>query len=185
MTRRGRKRKAGRRQPNGQPARDRAFVREDVLSVVRRQPHRRRYGEAFNDERAECELGRLCLEKFITESMYQAGVRYRRDAIAMRRALDAPTPDPKGMDLQRAGKGHDGEETKDQAKRAIEARSKYADAFSALKDAGGYAVYSVNDIVLWDRHRSDMRGSVSHLCAGLRLLMKHYGIVDQDDRRTA
>lgn len=181
MSRAGRKRKHAQRQPNGQPYRP----PEDVRRVVRDQPHRRRYsnmpnnqGDLSHDQRAECELGRLSLEGLIEPHHYEAGVQYRSAILNMRAAIGAPPGTPQSLDFNRGGgKGNAREEDEEAAKRANRARSVYADAYVALGDAGRDAVLAVNDLVVWDRSRAEIRGGMGNLHRGLTALAKHFGLL--------
>lgn len=176
MSRAGRKRKQVARQPNGQPSR--AGARENMLAVVRSQPHRRRFGDLSHDQRAECELGRLSLEGEIEPHHYEAGVQYRSAVRNMRIAIGAPPGTPQAQDFNRGGgKGNTPEEDEEAAKRANRARSVYADAYSALGDAGRDATLAVNDLVVWDRARTEIRGGMDSLRRGLDALAKHFGLL--------
>lgn len=183
MARAGRKRKHVQRQPNGQPSRSRPAAREDLLAVVRQQPHRRRYtstpqGDLSHDQRAECELGRLSLDGLIEPHHYEAGVQYRAAVRNMRAAIGAPPGTPQAQDFNRGGgKGNAREEDEEAAKRANRARSVYADAYVALGDAGRDAVLAVNDLVVWDRSRAEIRGGMGNLHRGLTALARHFGLL--------
>lgn len=179
MSRAGRKRKYVQRQPNGQPYRP----PEDARRVVRDQPHRRRYsntpkGDLSHDHRAECELGRLSLEGLIEPHHYEAGVQYRAAVRNMRAAIGAPPGTPQALDFNRGGgKGNAREEDEEAAKRANRARSVYADAYAALGDAGRDAILAVNDLVVWDRSRAEIRGGIESVKRGLTALAKHFGLL--------
>lgn len=176
MSRAGRKRKHVSRQPNGQPSR--AGARENVLSVVRSQPHRRRFGGLSHDHRAECELGRLNLDGVIELELYDAGVRYRRIVRDMRIAIGAPPGTPSALSFDRTkGRGSDTEEDEEAEKRANRARSVYADAFVALGDAGRDAALSVNAVVIWDKSRDEAPGGIEAIRRGLTVLAKHFGLL--------
>lgn len=179
MARAGRKRKYGRRQPNGQLSRERAVQREDILATVRSQPHRRRFGKNFTDQKAECELGRLCMDGIIVDTQYRAGEGYRALVIAMRRAIMAPSPDPTSMDMN-GGARATAANMDDRGDNA--ARSRYADAFCALADAGRDAVLAVNDIAIYDKPRKEMRGTFADLRAGLNALDRFFSIVGKTHR---
>lgn len=176
MARAGRKRKHGPRQPNGQPSRTGA--RENMLAVVRNQPHRKRFGDLSHDHRAECELGRLFMDSVIERHHYDAGVEYRRIVREMRIAIGAPPGTPSALDFDyQGGRGHDTDEDEDAVKRANRARSVYADAFAALGEAGRDAVLAVNDVVIWDKGRYEARGGVFALKRGLQVLARHLGLL--------
>ena len=75
MSRAGRKRNAGKRHPNGRLAQERGLTPREVAA---RMPHRRGFGEAALDQRAESSLGRLVLRKDITADQFLAGQSFRR-----------------------------------------------------------------------------------------------------------
>jgi hypothetical protein len=85
----GRKRKQNiKRQPNGQPSRERGI---DPKALAQLMPHRRLVpAEVAHDPKAECLLGRLCLNGWITEIQYQAGVKYRTAIARYRTVIEAP-----------------------------------------------------------------------------------------------
>lgn len=90
MSRRGRARKAGKREPNGQPQR-KWGPNHDVRAVVTAQPHRRWLPEdKRRDQRAESELGRLYLAGRITETEAEAGEKWRGLVSAYLKCLAAP-----------------------------------------------------------------------------------------------
>lgn len=171
MSRAGRKRKRGYREPNGRLQRH-----EDVFATVRAQPHRRRYGDAFRDQRAECELGRLFMDGKIEGAQYQAGVMYRAVVLAMRRAIMAPNPFPGSIDIlsgiSAASHRNDNNDAGDN-----HARSIYADTFRSLTDAGRPATLATNDIVVHDKALNEARGTVTDLLHGLNILARHFGLV--------
>lgn len=71
--RRGRKRKSGRREPSGRPARVEVNYRE--LAAL--QPHRRDLPEAHRlSEKAASAIGRLSLGGILDEQQYEAGRRF-------------------------------------------------------------------------------------------------------------
>src|SRR5437763_14031874 len=87
----GRKRKKGPREPNGRLKRARAIKEIDPKAVAKRQPHRRGVPAALaHDPKAECIMGRLCLNGFISETQYEAGVIYRTAVLRYRSAIEAP-----------------------------------------------------------------------------------------------
>lgn len=95
MAHRGRKRRAKRREPNGDVQRaSRAQVREAVTAVAKRQPHRRQLNYPM-DQKASDALGQVRLAELITEREYQAGAVWQRARAAMLRARGLPSPNPK------------------------------------------------------------------------------------------
>ena len=197
MARRGRKRRAGRREANGRPQRQSrvltarvltAIEKEaDTLSVVREQPHRKKYGERFRDQMVETELGRLCMDGVIALKQYDAGERYREIVIHMRRAIAAPKPTARssaGILVETGGKiiDFDAIDPEGAEKRANRARSEYADAYRALSEAGREAILAINDIVIEGHSLYEARGGVFDLMIGLNHLVRHFGL---EGRRTA
>jgi hypothetical protein len=84
----GRKRKKGPREPNGRVQRVKTI---DPKAVAKRQPHRRGVPAALaHDPKAECIMGRLCLNGFLSETQYEAGVKYRTAVLRYRSAIEAP-----------------------------------------------------------------------------------------------
>lgn len=71
MSRRGRKRKSGHRQPNGQLARPMS-KQENPMALVLNQPHRR----GSSDQRCASALGRFCLRAGLRRELYDAGLEY-------------------------------------------------------------------------------------------------------------
>lgn len=178
--RRGRKRRAGRRERSGRLARSSRQEREQVsrdnaYSVAREQPHRKKYGDQFGDWRAENELGRLYLDKVITQEQFEAGNKYREIVGRMRRAISAPRAVPKSS----AGTliGPTGTVIELDAERADRARSEYADAYRSLSDMGRDATLAVNDVVIEDRNiYEEARAGIFDLKAGLNGLVNHFGL---------
>ena len=96
----------------------------------------------------------------------------------MRAAIGAPPGTPQAQDFNRGGgKGNAREEDEEAAKRANRARVVYADAYSALGDAGRDAILAVNDLVVWDRSRTEIRGGIESLKRGLTMLARHFGLL--------
>jgi hypothetical protein len=93
----GRKRKQGKREPNGRAQR----VYENPKAQVAQQPHRVLVMAEYREwPEAESRFGRLMLNKHITPAQYEAGVCYRLDVTAYRNViLGAPSPDPAACDL--------------------------------------------------------------------------------------
>jgi hypothetical protein len=90
MARRGRKRKAGRREPSGRLRRKPKQVEERVR-IARAQPHRR--GLKSNDrpsELAESALGRLCLTRTISAGERAAGETFAAIVGKYRRVIEGP-----------------------------------------------------------------------------------------------
>ncbi len=127
----GRKRKQGiKRQPNGQPCRERGIEPNAIAQLM---PHRRLVpAKVAHDPKAECIMGRLCLNGWISEQQYAAGVKYRECVGRYRAVINAPRGEISmaGVIVGPWGGGSMTEE------RAIEIRNEYMRAFEALAETG-------------------------------------------------
>lgn len=127
----GRKRKIGiKRQPNGQPSREKNM---EANALAQLMPHRRLVPrEVAHDQKAECIMGRLRLNGWLTEAQYQAGVNYREAVGRYRAVIDAPRGEISmaGVIVGPWGGSSMTEE------RAIEIRNEYMRAFEALAQTG-------------------------------------------------
>lgn len=91
MAKAGRKRKTGKREPNGRASR--VGAGDAMRVVVLAQPHRACLpAEARRDHRAESALGRLFLTGRITQAECEAGERLAGRKAAFDRALASPPP---------------------------------------------------------------------------------------------
>lgn len=180
MARRGRTRKKGIRERNGRTLRASRRQTErsaEIFSVAAAQPHRARYGEQFRDQRAECELGRLCLDGVLTAIQYEAAVAYRRVVASMRREICAPMPNAKshsGMMLAQGGQAATAQQISDEAEeeKFWRALGKHSDAVRSMSADQKRAV---DGVVLDDRSIYDSI-SVFDLTGGLNLLADHFGL---------
>lgn len=89
MARTGRKRKAGKREPNGKPSRAGVQRRSPKLDTLE-QPHRRMLGAKAGDQAAATALGSAYLVGLITAEQYEAGQRWGALVGQMHAALAAP-----------------------------------------------------------------------------------------------
>lgn len=176
-SRRGRKRKNVRRQPNGQPYRPPEI---NPLELAKTWPHRRANADAISDHRGECELGRLSLDGVITMEQYQAGVKFRQVVGNMRRAIDAPSPNAKSAAAVLVASGgsivaHLDHLAPELAKElADKARREYRDALRALMAGGRDSFLAVKLVAIEDMDREYV-GSID-LRNGLTLLARHFGL---------
>src|SRR5690349_1689557 len=85
----GRKRKQNiKREPNGREQRVRDY---DPKAIAQLMPHRRLVpAEVAHDPKAESIMGRLCLNGWITDIQYQAGVKFRTAIARFRTIIEAP-----------------------------------------------------------------------------------------------
>ena len=141
----GRRRKKGPREPNGRVQRTKAI---DPKTVAKRQPHRRGVPAALaHDPKAECIMGRLCLNGFISETQYEAGVKYRTAVLRYRSAIEAPRASEASMAGVIAGPSGGGSPISE--RRQIEIRNGYMRAFDAIEQAG--AARDVAHCAVFDR----------------------------------
>lgn len=173
----GRKRKNVKRQPNGQPSRVRDF---DQNLVARAMPHRQSVPASLaHDPKAECVLGRLCLNGKISETQYDAGVKYREAVMRYRSVISAPRGEV-SMSGVIVGPWGGGSLMTDS--RAVEIRDKYMEAFNALeKHPDGRCARDVSNCVV--RDQMDFRIEV--LRCGLNALAVHFGLTGRGKSFTA
>lgn len=94
MSRPGRKRKAGKREPNGKPSRigHRILGEQDAMSVA--VDYRQRVfgipNHAVLDQKAATMLGRLCMQGEISNTQWEAGEEWARLLNARYAAINAP-----------------------------------------------------------------------------------------------
>lgn len=162
----GRKRKKGPREPNGRVQRAKAI---DPKAVARRQPHRRGVPAALaHDPKAECMMGRLCLNGDISETQYEAGVKYRTAVMRYRSVIEAPRASEASMTGALAGPSGGGAPISE--RKQIELRNGYMRAFEAIEQAG--AARDVAHCAVFDRPPF----ALDKVQRGLDALALHYGL---------
>ena len=91
-TRRGRKRKEGKRYPGGQLVRDKQPSPAEIAASM---PHRMAIAiEKRHDPMGECPIGRMCLAGFITADQYDAAHKFRTTVAKYRAVIDSPRDAP-------------------------------------------------------------------------------------------
>lgn len=164
----GRKRKQMKREPNGKPQRERGI---DPKAIAQLQPHRRLVpADVAHDPKAECIMGRLCLNGWLTEIQYQAGVKYRNDVARYRAVIDAPRSTEASMSGVIVGPWGGGHEMSDD--RQIEIRNNYMRAFEALENATGN--HGARDVAHCIHDRGGF--AIARVKCGLTALAVHYGL---------
>jgi hypothetical protein len=162
----GRKRKKGPREPNGRMLRVKTI---DPKAVAKSQPHRRGVPAALaHDPKAECMMGRLCLNGDISETQYEAGVKYRTAVMRYRSAIEAPRASEASMAGVLAGPSGGGAPISEQ--RQIDVRNSYMRAFEAIEQAG--AARDVAHCAVFDRGPF----ALDKVQRGLDALAVHYGL---------
>jgi len=162
----GRKRKKGPREPNGRVQRVKTI---DPKAVAKRQPHRRGVPAALaHDPKAECIMGRLCLNGFLSEMQYQAGVKYRTVVMRYRLAIEAPRASAASMAGALAGPSGGGSAISE--RRQVEIRNAYMRAFEAIERGG--AARDVAHCAVFDRPPF----ALDKVQRGLDVLAVHFGL---------
>jgi len=162
----GRKRKKGPREPNGRAQRTKTI---DPKTVAKRQPHRRGVPAALaHDPKAECIMGRLCLNGFLSETQYEAGVKYRIAVMRYRSAIEAPRASAASMAGVIAAPSGGGAPISE--RRQIAIRNGYMRAFEAIEQAG--AARDVAHCAVFDRPPF----ALDKVQRGLDALAVHYGL---------
>jgi hypothetical protein len=165
----GRKRKAGRRHPNGELVRDRL----DPRAVVLAQPHRRRLPAMLRlDQKAEAPLGGLNLVGVITDAQYVAGRRYAEIVARYRIVIQSPRSSPRSRsDMTITGHG---EGVTIDAAEARQCKRAYDRAFAAVLEAGQRAARAVARVAIYEQ--ACPRGGIADLRRGLAALAAHFGL---------
>jgi len=137
--------------------------------VAKSQPHRRGVPAAVaHDPKAECMMGRMCLNGEISETQYEAGVKYRTAVIRYRSAIEAPRASEASMTGVLAGPSGGG--TPISERKQIELRNSYMRAFEAVEQAG--AARDVAHCAVFDRAPF----TLDKVQRGLDALAVHYGL---------
>lgn len=162
ITRKGRKRKSGRRTPCG----DLARKSPDDRLLAALQPHRRVLPEKHRmSEKATTVLGRLNLFGRITDEQLEAGRKYAAGVNAYRAVIGAIDP------LMAPAPGYGGDISKEEAKRR---KDVYDAAFECLQDKGNKPIRAVNRAAVYDEPAF---GILEDLQLGLATLVSHYGLL--------
>jgi|SRR5215831_3477757 len=174
--RHGRKRKSGRRHPNGRLVAEKGI---DRLTLASRMPHRGTVPQdLLLDARSECELGRMCLLGRISEAQYEAG----RIFVGLLGRYLQVLQGPKGLSSKEGGfdcRGANPCEDCECAKR----REQYHLAYEALRQAGHYAVTAVWRVAIEDEPLP-ASWNFNPLLWGLSALKVHFGIGPPQPGRT-
>ena len=141
----------------------------DPKAVAKRQPHRRGVPAALaHDPKAECMMGRLCLNGDISETQYEAGVKYRTAVLRYRSVIEAPRASEASMTGKLAGPSGGG--TPISERRQIDLRNSYMRAFEAIEQVG--AARDVAHCAVFDRAPF----ALDKVRRGLDALAVHFGL---------
>ena len=173
----GRKRKNVKRQPNGQPSRERGL---DPKLVAAGQPHRQGIPlNVIHDPAGETNFGKLMLLKQISQVQYQAGLNWRDIVGRYRAIVGVPRHDPVSMAGVIVGPwGGGGELSQDVIDRR---RGEYEEAYCALAKSGNRPTRAVNHWAIYDR--GDY--ALAYLICGLDALAIHFGLTRRANQFTA
>jgi hypothetical protein len=165
--RKGRKRKSGRRQPDGRLAPQRPV---DYRAMAAEWPDRRGLAKGLRThERAGSALGRLSLEKVISEPEYEAGRRYSVIVGAYLAMAGAP------HGLTGRGRGRDCQGDANCPPDTCICRyhtSRYMGAHEAIPSRAAHM--AVNRVAIHDQALSE--DDLVHLWDGLQALARHFGL---------
>lgn len=191
MGRRGPRRKTGiKRQPNGQPLRNREedakreAMRRDGLDkeqqdtiAVAIEARQRVFGlpaPISRDQMAGSAVGRYCLQGIITRTQYDAAVLYLADCEAYSHAIGTPGI-PRAVDLNRIG-GKDNHENVTKARAAMVRYDAMVKAVRAKQTEIGNMgnLFGALDTVI--RRDVQLEHLIGDLRIGLNALARHYGV---------
>lgn len=168
----GRKRKAGKRHPNGELVNEQKQI-DLAHRIAITQPHRQSVSESLRfDQKAGTELGRLRLRGILTEEQYEAGRKYNALVTRYRASIDAPKA---GQSIAGAMEPRGGGVITLEAAREI--KREYDGAFEALFDCGQPAAKLVAHVAVHDREID--RHLHATLICGLSGLAKHFGLTNE------
>lgn len=171
----GRKRKTGKREKNGRIQREK---NTDPKIISLTQPHRRGVpADKRHDQRAENPFGRLNLINAVTDAEYDAGIKYRDICLRYRAIISSPNPHPTVVCLDGRRYGSGAELTAAQIKTR---RDEYMRAFEAIEGYGPRVV--IKSVVIFEKELQ--AGDLPDLRAGLKGLVKHFGLARTDQRQS-
>lgn len=183
----GRKRKPGKREPNGKLSRAPAEVaarRKDGLDreeqdtiAVAIEARQRVFGlppTISRDQMAGSAVGRYCLQGIITRTQYDAAMLYLADCEAYSHAIGTPGI-PRAVDLNRIG-GKDNHENITKSKTAMARYDAMVKAVRAKQTEIGNMgnLFGALDTVI--RRDVQLEHLVEDLRIGLNALARHYGV---------
>jgi hypothetical protein len=179
IVRTGRKRKSGRRHPNGELVSERI----DVMAIAIKHPERQGVKEADRlDQRAGTPLGRLRLRRVITSEEVEAARKYARAARLYHHVIQAPPPNAPSLDIMRGGGGGRPLPGVSEIQSRME---NYNAAFEALyKGAGHQAARAVARVAVYDE-LVPAGATVDDLIRGLSTLATHYGLTNSRKSTTS
>lgn len=177
----GRKRKPGRREPNGRVQRS-----HEAANLEPFKERMRRYGlneKDARDQKSSTVIGRMYLQGHLTEPQYEAGARLATDSAEYARCLQSP----RGMGIAETLTGSGDEEA--HARHVAKVRRDYEgarDVLKRLQERDGLRGTTIFDAV---RFIVEQDLELPHLYPGLRLglveLARYYGTAAAAERKAA
>ncbi len=131
-------------------------IRDERLDRAALMPHRSFAGDSRLDARLESELGRLFYDGVISESEFEAGLRYAKTILVYLKTTDSPSP---------FGNEYLWNIADDYC---FQCKMHMASARTVLKDAGPYCERVVDRVAVYDEPLRD--GELGALMMGLRAL---------------
>ncbi len=175
IERRGRKRKSGRRHPNGKLVQEKPL---DQNVVALRMPHRAGVPREFaHDPKAESKLGRYNLNGLITSREYDAGVYYRGVVDRYLALIKAPPPNMRSCTGEPMSRGMPLAIDRDEAERR---KFAYDEAYEAVEAAGGQrGAKALSRVAIYDQDCPD--GMVGPMRYSLVGLMERRGLCTKSE----
>lgn len=197
MGRAAKKRKPGKREPNGRLSRKpkEASARviagldqseRDAISVGL-EARERVFGVSpsrSRDQMAGSVVGRLCINCMISQHQYDAAIRFQEDSTMFSMARQSPRQ-PGAVDLNATKGGIGDYENVDMTLRAV---ARYEAALAAVQEkqnelrGGGALIAAINHIVIRDIGLPHLVGDLRE---ALNALVRHYGLQSKSAQRAA
>lgn len=169
------RRRAFAREPNGRVQREREFGAAQIRRL------RDAAMRGLRDSEWGTELGRLYLERIITEEMYAAGKRWTEEASQYHASIGIFPIRTAQLQLGRGGKDADPDsaEGKKQASREANGAERFFEAHAVLVGAGPVASMAVRRLC---EENQSLAGSKERIAArdGLSSLVAHYGLTRRE-----
>jgi hypothetical protein len=157
MLARKRKQRLVRRQPNGQPARSRPAVRDDIMGVVKAQRLRLVPERQVMEQSAENPLGIYRLKGWILQHHEDAGREYARVVAAVKRDDDSPSEDARNrvlanfMPIRCSPSSRDDLSDAELREKRRERKRRYDAAYAVLREQGYWVLDAVLTVALRER----------------------------------
>lgn len=147
------------------------------LPIAETQPHRRGRADPL-DPRLECSLGRMLIDRRITQSEYDAGCRWRNIYHGWLCSIGAPNPFPAAINLDDVGGVQDPLNAHIDDDLAEAFAKSFRIGERALKAVGVRAFHAVNAIAVYEEPESlgDFEFTARAAKRGLAALVVAFGV---------